>query len=72
MSEDHVLSASRETREIRPGKRDFGFILIGLAIGIGLGSSFSKGDHHVFLIVLTISLASYGSRLIYSARSDTH
>jgi len=71
MNNDPAHSASRETREVRPGKRDFGFILIGLAIGMGLGSAFSSGDHHIFLIILTISLASYGSRLIYSARPDT-
>jgi hypothetical protein len=50
--------------EIRLNSRDLGFVLIGLAIGIGLGSTFASGDHHVFLIILTIGLAITGTHFV--------
>ena len=69
MNTDHPDYASHGNREIRPNKRDFGFILIGLAYGIILGcdlGSFLHGDHHVFLLILSIGLSFYSVRLIRS------
>jgi hypothetical protein len=51
--------------EVRPGKREFGFILIGLGLGILLGAIFSGGVHHAFLLIFTVALlGGLGSRMI--------
>jgi hypothetical protein len=55
-----------KAHEIRPGRRDFGFIVIGLTLGVCLGGAIAHIGP-VFLIVFTSALAAYGVRLICSA-----
>jgi hypothetical protein len=63
MSETKISFMKREFHDVRPNRRDLGFILIGLAFGLMGGTLFTQGDHHVFLLILTISLALTGTGL---------
>jgi hypothetical protein len=60
------LPLVRKEHEIRPGKRDFGYILIGLALGIAVGGIAREADG-TFLIIFTIGLSLCGGSLIRSS-----
>jgi len=63
----NIASPNPKAHEIRPAKRDLGFILLGVSLGMCFGTAFSGGDYHVFLISFTIGLSLLGVRLICSA-----
>jgi hypothetical protein len=51
--------------EIRPNSRDLGFVLIGLALGIGFGSALS----YPLILIVAMGLAITGSHFIYKSRN---
>jgi hypothetical protein len=50
--------------EIRPNSRDLGFVLIGLALGIGIGSALS----YPLILILAMGLAITGAHFINKSR----
>ena len=64
---DTKLPAPKVSREIRPDKRDFGYVLIGLALGIAVGGWFNHYADGTFLVIFTIGLSGFGVSLIRSS-----
>lgn len=48
---------------IRPSTRDLGFLLIGLALGVGIGSALA-GLNNALILIPVCALTLTGSRLI--------
>jgi hypothetical protein len=53
--------------EPRPDKRDFGYIVIGLTLGIALGGFLTRYVDGTFLIVFTIGLSGVAVSSIRSS-----
>jgi hypothetical protein len=64
MSENQ-LPGPKASAEIRPNKRDFGFVLIGIALGIAWGSALP----YPVLLILGMGLVIAGNHLISLSKS---